>query len=127
MRPNLAGVVRQFVRTAATVSMFGVLLAGSTASADVAAFYKDNTIKIIVGFGPGGGVDIYSRMLARHMSPNIPGRPNIIVTNQPGGGSMRAVQSLALAPKDGTSIVAFNPGNITISLMDPAQVNFHFR
>lgn len=105
----------------------GVLgLTASAQAADHADFYKANPIKIIVGYTPGGGVDLYSRMLARHMGDNLPGKPNIIVQNMPGAGSMQAVKSVKTAPKDGTYIVAFNPGNITLSLSDPKTIDFNF-
>lgn len=35
-------------------------------------FYRDKTIHMIVGFSAGGGFDIYSRVIARHMPKNIP-------------------------------------------------------
>ena len=101
--------------------------AGWAQAADVADFYKANPVKIVVGYTPGGGVDLYSRMLARHMGDNIPGKPTIVVQNMPGAGSMQAVKSIKSAPKDGTYIVAFNPGNITLSLSDPKTIDFNFQ
>jgi tripartite-type tricarboxylate transporter receptor subunit TctC len=96
-------------------------------AADVADFYKGNTIKLVVGYSPGGGVDAYSRMLARHMVEHIPGKPNIVVSNLPGAGSQTAVRSMEQNPKDGTYIVAFNTGNITLSLTDPENMKYDFR
>ena len=67
-------------------------LAVSPAHADaVADFYRSKQVNLIVGYGPGGGYDIYARLLARHFGRFIPGNPNVIVQNMPGAGSLRAV------------------------------------
>ena len=102
---------------------------GLTAPAARAAdFYKDKTITIIVGFTPGGGYDVYARQLARFLPDHIPGRPNIIVQNMPGAGSLTAVRAVGTTqPKDGTVMVIFNPGLITQSVVDPDKVPFDFR
>jgi tripartite-type tricarboxylate transporter receptor subunit TctC len=68
-------------------------------------FYKGKTIRIIVGFGPGGGYETYANLLSQHMGQHIPGRPNIVVENMPGAGSINAANYVyAVAPKDGTVI-----------------------
>jgi tripartite-type tricarboxylate transporter receptor subunit TctC len=82
----------------------GLALAGGAVRADaVADFYKGKTVKIIVGFGVGGGYDIYGRLAAEHLGRFIPGNPAVIVENMPGGGGVRAAAFLhGVAPKDGT-------------------------
>ena len=47
-----------------------------------------------VGYGPGGGYDVYARVLARHMGAHVPGEPNIVVQNMPGAASLKSVQWL---------------------------------
>lgn len=59
-----------------------------TGSAVAASFYEGKTIRIIVGFPPGGFYDLWSRLLARHMGRHIAGNPRFIVQNMPGGGSV---------------------------------------
>jgi len=78
--------------------------APSRAQSDPTAdFYKGKTVKIIVGFGVGGGYDIYGRLAAEHLGRFIPGNPTVIVENMPGGGGVRAASFLhGAAPKDGT-------------------------
>src|SRR6476620_9642902 len=72
-------------------------------------FYKGKTINIIVGFGPGGGYDLYARLLARVMGNHIPGTPNVVVQNMTGAGGVRAANHVyAAAPKDGTYIAGVN-------------------
>jgi tripartite-type tricarboxylate transporter receptor subunit TctC len=94
---------------------------------DVASFYKGKTIRIVVGFTPGGGYDIYARALARHYGRHIPGNPTVVVQNMPGAASLKSVQYLSAgAPADGTLITTFNPGLITQSLTAPEKVNVKF-
>jgi tripartite-type tricarboxylate transporter receptor subunit TctC len=72
-------------------------------------FYKGKTISIIAGFAPGGGYDLYARLLGRHIGDHIPGRPSVVVQNMDGAGSVRASNHVYVnAPKDGTVIAAVN-------------------
>jgi tripartite-type tricarboxylate transporter receptor subunit TctC len=100
---------RWAVATALTAA-FAVVPAALPAQADeVAQFFKGKQLNLIVGYGPGGGYDIYARVLARHLGRFIPGNPNIIVQNMPGAGSLRAVNFLyKVAPRDGTAFGLFS-------------------
>jgi tripartite-type tricarboxylate transporter receptor subunit TctC len=85
-------------------------------------FYKGKTVRLIVGFSPGGGYDAYTRLLARHYGRYIPGKPDIVVNNMPGASSLKSVQYLdAGAQKDGTVVTAFNPGLIVQSMTTPQK------
>jgi tripartite-type tricarboxylate transporter receptor subunit TctC len=69
----------------------------------VAEFYKDKTVNILVGYGAGGGYDLYARIVAQFLGKHIPGHPTVIVQNMPGAGGLRAARNLAtVAAKDGT-------------------------
>jgi tripartite-type tricarboxylate transporter receptor subunit TctC len=69
----------------------------------VADFYKGKQVNLIVGYGPGGGYDVYGRLVARHIGRHIPGNPSVVVQNMPGAGSLRAANYIySAAPKDGT-------------------------
>ena len=69
----------------------------------IADFYRGKTMKMIIGYGPGGGYDLYGRLAAEFLSRHIPGNPTIIPENMPGGGSLKAILYLyQVAPKDGT-------------------------
>src|SRR5438094_10593483 len=62
-------------------------------------FFAGKTIRIIVGFAAGGGFDIYSRAIARHMGRHIPGNPSVIVENMTGSASLLAANQLYKVPK----------------------------
>jgi tripartite-type tricarboxylate transporter receptor subunit TctC len=95
----------------------------------VAEFYRGRQLNLIVGYGPGGGYDIYARLLARHFGKFIPGHPNVVVQNMPGAGSLRAVNYLYnIAPKDGTTIAVFSRNMPLIGLLGGnANVQFNPR
>jgi tripartite-type tricarboxylate transporter receptor subunit TctC len=58
---------------------------------------------MIIGYGEGGGYDLYARFAAEFLRKHIPGNPTVIPQNMPGAGSVKAVNYLyTLAPKDGT-------------------------
>jgi len=85
--------------------------AGAVAQDAVSAFYKGKTITLVVGASAGGGVDLFGRLVARHMPAVIPGSPNMIVQNMPGAGSVVAARHLyTVAPKDGTHMATVLPG-----------------
>lgn len=74
-------------------------------------FYKDKTIRLIVGCTPGGFYDRWGRLFARYMPKYIPGNPEIIVQNMPGAGSLVAANYVyKVAKPDGLTmgIVQYN-------------------
>ena len=81
------------------------LLGPAQAQNDVAAFYRGKQVRLVVGTAPGGGYDLFARIVARHIAAHIPGQPTVIVQNQPAaGGLVMTNQLYALGPKDGTAI-----------------------
>jgi tripartite-type tricarboxylate transporter receptor subunit TctC len=99
------------------------LVAAATACVSSAALaqslpFKGRTITIVVGFGPGGGYDLYARLLARHLGAHIPGAPTVVVENMPGAGGVQAANYVyATAPKDGTVIAGVNQGASIFQLL----------
>lgn len=78
---------------------------GAMAQDMVEEFYTDRTVRIVVGFSPGGGYDLYARLAADHLGKHIPGNPSVIVENMPGGGGRRAAGYLyEIATKDGSEL-----------------------
>jgi tripartite-type tricarboxylate transporter receptor subunit TctC len=86
------------------VMMAMLIATGSLAVADPGAdFYKGKQLKIIVGYGPGGGFDAYARLLADHLPKQLPGHPTAIVQNMPGAATVKAASYIySAAPQDGT-------------------------
>ncbi len=122
MRVRIAALVAALMMSAA---------APAFAQDDVATFYKGKQLRLIVGSAVGGGYDLYSRALARHMVNHIPGKPTIIVQNQPAaGGMMMTNQLYNQGPKDGTVFSAPLNGIVTAPLLmtgtqfDSAKLNW---
>jgi tripartite-type tricarboxylate transporter receptor subunit TctC len=68
-------------------------------------------ISIIVAGTAGGGIDLYARMLARHIGRHIPGNPAVVPQDMPGAGGIRAANFLAQkAPRDGNTLGMFPGG-----------------
>jgi tripartite-type tricarboxylate transporter receptor subunit TctC len=104
-----------------------VWLAPGVACADepVAEFYKNKTIRMILGAAPGGGVDLIGRMVARHLQNHIPGRPAVVVQNMPGAGSLQMANNLYNSgARDGTVVGAPLNGMPTGPLLQPNAARF---
>ena len=109
----------------AVTALFFAFAAPATAQDGVAQFYQGKTVRLIVGVAVGSGYDINARVLARHLSEHIPGKPTIIVQNQPGSGSISMTNQLYnVGPFDGTVIGAAFGGMPTAPLLTPEGVKF---
>jgi tripartite-type tricarboxylate transporter receptor subunit TctC len=90
-------------------SICSVLL--SSIDAMGAPYYEKKTMRIVVGFAPGGGYDRMARMMATYLPKYIPGHPTIFVENMPGAGSFIAANYLYnIAKPDGLTIGIFVRG-----------------
>lgn len=94
----------------------------------VAKFYKGKNVTLLIGYPPGGGYNRYGRTVARHISKHIPGKPNIIVKNMPGAGSLISANYLYnVAPKDGSIFGIFAGGIAMDALIGGKKTNFDSR
>lgn len=75
----------------------------------LASYFGDKRITINVGFSPGGGYDVFSRLVARYAGKHLPGNPSFIVRNLPGGGGLRGLRATMRARPDGLSIGLLHP------------------
>ena len=72
------------------------------AAAEDAMSFAGKTVTMTIGFGAGGGVDLYGRMLGRYLTSYLPGRPSLVVLNQLGAGGVVALNDWAnKAPPNG--------------------------
>ena len=101
-----------------------VLASGHDARAQ-SSFFEDKTIRLVLGFSPGGISDLWGRALSRGMSQHIPGKPNIILHNMPGAGSLTAANYIyGVAKPDGLTIGFVTPGLYFNQLTDMKEVQF---
>lgn len=100
----------------------------SVPTRDSHAFYEGKTIRMVVGFSAGGGFDVYSRALARHLPKHIPGNPTIIVENMVGAGSLISANHLyKVAKPDGLTIGHFIGGLFLSQLLEAPGIAFDAR
>ena len=99
----MSGTTRGVARIAGLCLAACAWLTGSAAAQE--PFYAGKTVKIVVGFPPGGGYDIYARTVAKFLPAHVPGAPSAVVVNMPGAGSLVAANYMFnVAPRDGTEI-----------------------
>ena len=88
-------------------------------------FYQGKTIRMIVGFSAGGGYDVYTRTVARHMGKHIPGNPTVVVENMVGAGSLIAANyTYKVAKPDGLTIGHFIGGLFLQQLIGKPGIEF---
>jgi tripartite-type tricarboxylate transporter receptor subunit TctC len=103
-----------FAALAGVLLAVPILATPAAAQPAVEAFYKGRTIEMVVGTQPGGGYDLYGRLIARYIGKHIPGNPVVIVKNMPGAGHLRMTNWLyKVAPTDGT-VLATAPQALAI-------------
>ena len=105
-------------------------LAGGAALAQapdpVAGFYRGRNVTLLIGSSPGGGYDLYGRLIARFIGRHIPGNPQVIVQNMPGAASnVAAAYVYNVAPKDGTVMGAIFMGAVVDPLFGEAKRSTH--
>ena len=93
----------------ALIAVFTLTVLAPQAGAAQPSRFEGKTVRIVVGYNPGGGYDATARILARHLPKHIPGKPNIIVQNMPGANSIIAANFVYnVASPDGLTIATFN-------------------
>jgi tripartite-type tricarboxylate transporter receptor subunit TctC len=88
------------------------LLAPPATHAQTEPAYPIHTIKIIVGFAAGGGVDTAARLVAQKMQEGL-GQP-VIIENRPGGNSMLGPSVASKSLPDGYTLLYAASGQMTV-------------
>ncbi len=111
-----------------STAVFGAVLTAalcSIATVQAAPDYEGKTLRLIVGTSPGGGYDTYARAIARHMPRHLPGKPNLIVQNMPGAGSLIAANYLYnVARPDGLTFAMLISGLVMEQAMGTEGIRF---
>src|SRR3954466_16345456 len=103
------------------------LLSTPLAADPVADFYKGKHLTMYVGSDPGGGYDTYARLVARHLGRFIPGHPDLVVQNIPGGRGIRVTNNLFnVAPKDGTALGTVQRAILTTPLLEGRNAELRY-
>lgn len=117
------------MRRATVLFALACVALGATSSlADsIEDFYKGKQIRFIIRAAPGGNYDLYMRLLARHMVRYLPGIPEAISVNMPGGGGLTALNYMFnVAPQDGTVLMMVTstaPMDQTLGLLKAPNID----
>ena len=85
--------------------------------------YPSRPVRLIVGFAPGGGVDIVARLMGQWLSERL--GQQFVIENRPGASSNIATEVVVRAPADGyTLLLAVSPAAINATLYDKLNFNF---
>jgi tripartite-type tricarboxylate transporter receptor subunit TctC len=96
---------RIFARSLAPTAAFVCLTLVSAKADPVEDFYRGRTLEMTVPGSSGGDYDRRARIVSRHLGRLIPGGPQVVVKNMPGGIGLQAANHLAnTASRDGTSM-----------------------
>lgn len=105
-------MIRALAMAATAMSL---LLAGPALAQ--APYYQGKQVSVLVGFSPGGGTDLFGRVMADGLSKHLEGKPNVIVQNMPGAGSVVASNYFSnVAARDG-SVVLVGTGQLLMRIM----------
>ena len=97
------------------------ILAGCLATPALAQSYPSRPIRIVVGFAPGGAVDILARLIARQMSERL--GHQALVENRPGANANIGAENVARSAPDGYSLLMITSSHV-ITAATGARVNF---
>jgi tripartite-type tricarboxylate transporter receptor subunit TctC len=106
------------------VVVCAVIFLGSRLEAQ-SDFYQGKQLKIVVGASAGAASDLYARVVAQHLPKQILGKPEVIVQNMPGGGSMTAANYVySVAKPDGLTLGAVTAPIYFAQLLGRKEVQF---
>lgn len=86
----------------AALTLIGSCLPMAAAGSNVGVKYPDRPVTLVVGYAPGGGVDILARLLAHQLSEDL--QQKVLIENRAGAASNIAAESVARAAPDGYTL-----------------------
>ncbi len=93
--------IRSTTRAAAVIA--AAILALGAAPAAMAQAYPAKSVRILVGFAPGGAMDIVARTVGQKMAAGL--GQTVIIDNKPGAASNIAIRQLIDSPPDGYTVM----------------------
>src|SRR5262249_23566246 len=102
-REGRDGLTRRQISLGVAASLMAPTAGSARGPSGAAEFYRGKTLRILVGSPPGGGYDLYARMIAPYLAAKIGG--TALVENKDGSGGLAALAALLVRPLDGLTIM----------------------
>jgi tripartite-type tricarboxylate transporter receptor subunit TctC len=113
------------VLTVATVLLIGCR--PHDAALDDRSFYQSNMLEVIVPYGPGGGADTWTRMIAPHFQRALGSGAAVQVVNVPGASSVAGANDFALRRRaDGRTALVSSSSTFLAFLLGEPMVRYDF-
>jgi tripartite-type tricarboxylate transporter receptor subunit TctC len=106
-------------RIALGLAILAVAALAGAAAAQAQDSFPSRTIRLVVSFPPGGGVDAVARLFADKMSPML-GQP-VVVENRGGAAGAIAGKQVAGASPDGYSVLVASNSMLVAQVMNPGS------
>jgi tripartite-type tricarboxylate transporter receptor subunit TctC len=120
-------MLKRVSKAARCLSLAGGLMAASIAMPALAQggadYFKGKTVTYIIATAPGGGYDLYGRLVAEYMQRYLPGS-TFVVRNLPGAGHLVGTNTIFASRADGLTIGTFNTGLIYNQLVGLPGIKF---
>lgn len=104
--------------------VFGAMAAAMFVATAPAQAFPERDINFVVPFSPGGGFDVYARLVAPFLQKHLPNNVNVIIRNVPGAGGRKGLTQVYRARPDGYNIVIVNVPGAMIPPILGTQVQY---
>jgi putative tricarboxylic transport membrane protein len=118
MERHGSGARRWFTAALAVLLGVTVVSCGPRDEANAAVTcerYPNKEVRLVVPYAAGGGFDTWARLIAPVLQRKLGSDQNFVVENLPGGGGMRAVNTVYSARPDGQTLLFTEPGYIAVN------------
>ena len=108
-------------------TLLGAVAMLSLPQALAAQDFAGETVEWTIPFGVGGGTDVWARFFAPQLADALPGQPNVVVLNVPGGGSITGANQFAnRASHDGLSILGTSASTQYPAILGDPRVRYDY-
>lgn len=118
---------RHFLGGAAAAAGLAATGPFSKAAAQGGVSFAGKTIEWVIPFSEGGGSDVWARFFAPYLAKHLPGQPNVIIRNIPGGGSITGTNDfVARAGTDGLMFLGTSGSTQLPFLLGDPRVRYDY-